>query len=231
MAIERAGEYETTTIFSLNNFFGEAVVAESFSTPFVNVTPIISEFGLVGPTDPSGSRHLTTHPAFIQTLASGRNQVSLNFGPLDFGITNISPGSGISCTRCFIFRAENFDCGTSRILNMKMWAPDTTDFLTPQNFRIVFETKRLYPSGQQLPVSHLIDKTKHLSLALPDSQNLFRQDGGLTIHGSGDADVSEYVLMAVAASGTLPLGEYVGDPAGFVIRITYNLDNIFPLQD
>jgi hypothetical protein len=228
--VERRSEYELTTVFSLNNFYGEAIAGEHFNTPFIGVVPILSEFELTG-VDPSGSRHLTNHPSFKQTLASGRNQVSMSFGPLDFGITNISTGSGISKTRCFIFRVNDFDCSTSRVLNMKMWAPDTTDFLTPQNFRIVFETRQAWPSGEVLPVTHLTDKTTHLPLLLPDSQNLFRQDGAETIHGSGDADVSQYVLMAVVASGTLPLGEYVGDPEGFVIRVTYNLDNVFPLQD
>lgn len=225
--IERSSEYEYTTVFSLNNAYGEAVVGEHFETPFVAVVPRLVEFSLDGP-DPSGFRHLTTHPAFRKIVGSGANRVSLDVGPLDFGVTNISQGSGISCTRCFIFRINEFDCQTTRVHNMKVWAPDTSDFLTPEDFRIIWDTRRgnAFPSGFQFNVSTLLDKRLHLSTSLPEVQNLRRQDGGVTIHGSGDLDVSEYVLMAVAASGTLPLGEYVADPEGFVIRVTYNVDNV-----
>lgn len=230
--IERRGEYEYTTVFSLNNFYGESVVGEFFNTPFVTVVPRLVEFDIDGP-NPSGFRHLTTHAAFKKIVASGANRVSMNVGPLDFGVTNISVGSGISCTRCFIFRIHEFDCATTRVHNMKVWASDTSDFLTPEDFRIIWDTRRgnAFPSGFQFDVSTLIDKSLHLSTSIPEAQNLRRHDGGVTIHGSGDLDVSEYILMAVAASGTLPLAEYIGDPEGFVVRVTYSVDNIERFKD
>jgi hypothetical protein len=235
MTVERHSEYATTNVFSLNNPAGDLVVGEIFNTPTVSVVPMLSEFSLTLNVDPSGERHLTTNQAFVQTMASGKNEVSMNFGPLDFEIVNISTGSGISCTRCFVFRVNEFDCPTtSRVHNMKVWASDTSDFLTPQNFRIIFDTRQTsqgYPSGFEFDVSTMKDESLHLPLTLPEQQNLRRQDGAFTIHGSGDADVSEYILMAVAASGTLPLGEYVGDPDGFVVRVTYNVDNLFDLKD
>lgn len=231
MSVRRFSEYEKTTVFSINNFYGEAVVAESFNTPNVDVVPILAEFRLDRP-DPSGSRHLTTDPGFKKILASGRDVVPSGLGPLDFAVTNISEGSGISCTRCAIFRINQFDCDTTRVTDMKVWAADLSDFLVPESFEIIFDTRRTdaYPSGFEFDVSTLLNQSLHLPRSLPDLQNLKRQDGGFTIHGSGDADVSEYMLFAVAASGTLPLGEYVGDPDGFQIRVTYDIDNI-PLVD
>lgn len=238
MAIERSSEFEHTTTFSLNNFYGVPVVGENFSTPNVDVVPMLFEFDITKTSvpsgfsiDPSGFRHLTTHPVFKQVLASGRDVVKLDFGPLDMSVTNVSTGSGVSCTRCAIFRIRKFDCETTRVQDMKVWASDLSDFLTPENFEILFKTQRSFPSGFQFDVSNLINKSVHLPRSVPDLQNLRRQDGGTVIAGSGDLDVSEYMLFAVAASGTLPLGEYIGDPNGFVIRVTYDIDNIFPLLD
>jgi hypothetical protein len=229
MAI-RQGEFATTNIFSLNNFHGEEVISQRFSTPFTSIVPILVEFNHLTGADPAGSRHLTSHPSFVQILGSGSNTLSVDLGPLDFSATNISKGSGTSFTRCFIFRVEQFDCSTSRVTDMKVWAPDTSDFLTPESFRIVYETRQSWPSGFQFGTNAITQTDKYLPFSLPDAQNLFRQDGGATIFASGDADVSEYVVMSVAASGTLPLGEYGSNLEGFQIRVTYDLDNI-PLRD
>jgi len=237
--IERHSEFSTTRTFALNTFYGDFVVGEFFSTPTINLVPSLIEFHLdiADPsgfaTEPSGFRHLQTHPAFKQVISSGINNTGASFGPFDFSITNVSSGIGISCTRCFVFRADQFDCPTSRINNMKIWAPDLSDFLIPEAFEIVFDTRQTgnFPSGIQLAVGTIFDKSFHLPRSLPDFSNLNRQDGGTTIHGSGDLDVSEYVMMAVAASGTLPLGEYISNPSGFQIRTTFNIDNLFNFFD
>jgi hypothetical protein len=229
----RIGEWELTRPFALGNFYNEFIEAVKFSTEFVNVTPVLSEFAVSG-IDPSGSRHLTNHASFSETLASGRGQASFNYGNIDMSVTDISTGSGVSRTRVFIFRVNQFDCSTSKVHGMRIWASDTSDFLTDNTHKIIYETSRTWKQDNILPVSWIAraSGSRHLSTSLPDKQNLFRQDGGYSIHGSGDADVSEYVYMAVTASGTLPLGQY-GSTAtsGFLVRISYNLDNIFPLKD
>jgi hypothetical protein len=236
--MERYSIFTYSKIFSLNNFYGDVAIGESFNTPNVDVVPMMVEFDITKTNvpsgfsiDPSGFRHLTTHPTFKQILASGRDIVSMDFGPLDMRITNVSTGSGVSCTRCAIFRINKFDCDTTRIRDMKVWASDLSDFLTPETFEILFETRQAFPSGFAFDVNDLVNEDRHLPRSLPENQNLLRQDGGFVIAGSGDADVSEYMLFAVAASGVLPLGQYGGNLSGFNIRVTYNLDNLFNLVD
>lgn len=238
--IERRSERATTKIFALNAADGgDATLSVLFQTPTIDVTPQLVEWDidiLTLPSgvsaEPSGFRHLQTHPTFKQVLSSGVNNDGTNFGPFDFSATNVSSGIGMSCTRCMMFRADQFEFPTTRLSNMKVWASDLGDFLLPEAFEIIFDTRRTgdWPSGVQFAVGTIFDSSLHLPRSLPILQNLYRQDGGGTIHGSGDADVSEYMLLAVAASGCLPLGEYIGNP-GFQLRVTYNVDNLFSLFD
>ena len=235
MVQERIGNWGYSRVFQLNNLAGTpATVSPTLLTPTINVTPMILEFDVDG-ADPSGSRHIYgsgAASAFLAVKASGHRPATLALGDFDFHAINISPGSGISCTKTFLFRAQDFDCSNTRIYNMKVWASNTDDFLIPDSYRVVFETSQTWQSGLQFPVSYLKNSTKFLPTSLPFTSNLSRQDGGYTIHGSGDSDVSEWVYMAVAASGTLPLGQYGGTAAsGFLLRVSYELDNIYVLQD
>ena len=236
--IERRSLRTTTNTFALNSSAGDVIFSDSFKTPTVSVVPQLVEWHLdvADPsgfqTEPVGFRHVQTPPAFKQVLSSGINNIGTDFGPLDFSATNVSSGIGISCTRCMTFRADQFECPTTRISNMKVWASDLSDFLQPEAFEIIFDTRRTgnFPSGLQFSVNEIFNQSRHLPRSLPEFPNLKRQDGGVTIHGSGDADVSEYIMLAVAASGCMPLGEYIGNP-GFQLRVTYNVDNLFPLFD
>ena len=231
--MERQGNWAYSSPFALNfDIDGTQGVSNRFRPDRVNVVPVISEFDVNSPV-PSGSRHLTTHPSFVGTLASGRGLASFSFDDLDMQSVNIGPGSGISCTKVFLFRVNEFDCpDNSRIANIKVWASDTSDFLTDDTHRVVFETYRTWQSGLALPVEFLTRPDKALPKRLPEFQNLYRQDGKTTIWGSGDADVSEWIYTAVAASGTLPLGQYGLTPSsGFRLRVTYELDNLFTLRD
>lgn len=231
----RFGRWKQTNPFSLNNdFYADPFIVTRFQTPFNEVVPVISEFNING-SDPSGSRHLTNHNSFVKTLASGRGIASLNFESLDFQATDISTGSGVSKTKVFIFRVNKFTSpGITTVRNMKIWASDMTDFLSPETSKILYQTSNIWLSGFAFNASGIGNKSLWMPNSLPDKQNLFRQDSALTIHGSGDSDVSQYVYVALAASGTTPLGEYgrTRDGAeGFKIRVTYNVDNINRFQD
>lgn len=233
--VDRVGNWAYSKIVPLNNVAGTpATVSPVFLTPETTVKPMIMEFNPEG-ANPSGSRHIhsvSPHSSFIAVRASGKGAASLDFGDFDMRSINVSPGSGISCTRVFLFRAEDFDCDTTRLYNLRVWASNTDDFLVPDSFRIVFEARSTWASGLEFPVSYLTNENKFLPTSLPDNFNLSRQDGGYTIHGSGDDDVSEWIYCAVAASGTLPLGQYGATQAsGFLLRVSYEMDNIFILKD
>jgi len=232
----RYGQWQITLPFSLNNdYFGIPAETQNFITPLTNAVPILSQFNVAG-TNPSGSRHLKTHPSFIKILASGRGHASVAFGALDLNATDISTGSGVSNTKVFLFRISRITSpGISRVHNMKVWASDMSDFIVKNSSKVLFKTSKPWLQNFAFVPLDLGNKNLWLPESLPEAQNLRRTDGGVTIHGSGDADVSQWVYMALGASGTLPLGEYGriinGHPSGFLIRITYNIDNIKPFWD
>lgn len=223
---QRKGQPEYTKPFALGQFYNDFVYSVGFNTPLVGAVPILAEFNKAG-TNPSGSRHLTTHPSFVSILASGEGVASFQFDNLDMNSTDISFGSGISKTKVFLFRIRQFDCLTSRAHGMKVWVSNDDDFLTKDTHKVVYQTSTTWLGNISLPVSYMKQKIRWLPTSLPEFPNLRRQDGKYTIHGSGDADVSEWIYIAVAASGTLPLAQYGSTQAsGFLVRVSYSIDNI-----
>ena len=122
---------------------------------------------------------------------------------------------------------------------MRVWASDTSDFLEPESHKILWRASTEWPSGFIFSASDIGNTDYWLPTSLPDQQNLFRTGrtqgenvfggGFLTIVGSGDLDVSQWMSFALGASGIMPLGEY-GDTKdgadGFNIRVTYQVDNL-----
>jgi len=243
---KRTSTWTTTFPFAINNNGGNTneFESEAFDLPFTDTTPVLAEFQANG-IDPSGWRHRVEHPSFVRILASGAGVASLAFKSFDMQSTDISKGSGVSQTKVMLFRASKFTSpGKTRIHNMKIWASDTTDFLEPQTHKILYSIRSPWSSGFKFEAEDLGNKDLWMPTSLPESQNLFRTGrvaapnvlGGSfrTITGSGDADVSQWVYIALGASGTMPLGEY-GDtkdgPDGFKIRVTYNVDNLIRFLD
>lgn len=231
----RYSQWQVTLPFALNaDFYAVGAESKFFVTPTTTAIPVLAEFSPVG-FDPSGWRHLTFHPTFVKILASGIGGASLAFRSFDLQATDISIGSGVSRTKAFLFRIAQFTSpGFTRVHKMRIWASDTSDFLMPETFRILYRTSSPWMSGFEFVPGDMGNKNYWLPTSLPEEQNLRRTDGAFTIHGSGDADVSQWVYMALAASGTMPLGEYgdtIDGVSGFLIRVTYNIDNLFPLFD
>lgn len=238
---DRVGNWVTTLPFALNNVGLDTneIVTSSFTLPFTETIPVISQFNNTG-SDPSGLRHTTDHASFVKLLASGAGLASLSFGSFDLQATDVSTGSGVSQTKVMLFRIAKFSSpSVTRIHKMRIWASDTTDFLEPQTHRVLYQTSTPWISGFEFNPIDLGNQSFWLPSSLPNNQNLFRTGrtnpvtnfgGGFTnIIGSGDADVSQWIYIALGASGTMPLGEY-GDikdgPEGFKIRVTYDVDNL-----
>lgn len=239
----RVGKWVETMPFSLNGQKYTSLengVSAQVPLPFTETVATLTEWRTLG-TDPSGWRHRTEHPSFQRLLASGSGPqvASLNFESFDLQSTDISTGSGVSKTKVMLFRIDKFTSpGITRVHNMKLWASDTTDFLEPQTHRVLFRVSTPWPSGFVFTPNDLSNQTYWMPTSLPETQNLFRSGrtqnanvpggGFTTILGSGDADTSQWVSIALGASGTMPLGEY-GDTKdgaeGFVLRVTYSVDN------
>lgn len=242
--MNRIGNWVQTMPFSLNasKFTSESnTVSTQVVLPFTESVAVLSQWKTLG-ADPSGSRHLTTHPSFTRVLASGAGSqvASLDFDSFDLQATDISIGSGVSRTKVMLFRIDKFTSpGITRVHNMKLWASDLSDFLEPQTHRLLYRVSTPWPSGFVFSAGDMGNTDYWMPNSLPERQNLFRTGrtedkdvfgaGFTNIVGSGDSDVSQWISIALAASGTMPLGEY-GDlkdgPEGFSIRVTYNIDNL-----
>lgn len=230
----RYGIWQQTLPFALNNdYYGVRSRTEVFNTPQTEVTPLLVEFFPTGP-DPSGWRHLKFHPSFVKILSSGTGSATLDYKLMDLQSVDIGPGSGVSLTKVFLFRISKFTSpGITTVRAMKIWASDMSDFLVPETNKLLFKTSGPWLSGFAFTAEDITNKDYWMPTSLPDRLNLRRTDGGITIHGSGDKDVSQWVYVALAASGSCPLGEYGSAlvPSGFNVRVTYTLDNIYSLQD
>lgn len=230
----RYSDYVISEPFSLNVVDGSWAEASYVSLSQVGVTPMIVEFATSG-TSPSGSRHLQNHGSFVKVLASGNGSATVSFDALDYQSNNVGAGSGISPTKCIVFRIDNFELDTTRVLDMKLWSPDLGDFLYPQYAKLLYETSSTWVQNKSISVSDLTNKDKWVPESLPDIQNVLRASGnGYTIWDTKDEHSSQYIYLALAASGNTPLGEYGStgnDATGFRIRITYDYDNLEPLRD
>jgi hypothetical protein len=224
----RYGIWRETMAFALRHEHGPAFMTQIFAMPRVYVTPVLYEWNLERP-DPSGSRHIPSGQTYMGTVGSGMGALADNVVPFDFNDVDISTGSGVSDTRCMTFRIAAQECWQTRVTHMKVWVSNDEDFLV-KDYKVGY-----HHSGQWSPTYTFSWEdcfATALQTSVPEFQNLYRQDGGLTIHASGDADVSEYMYMAVAASGTVLPGEYGGKyTRGFRVRVTYSMDNIYSLFD
>jgi hypothetical protein len=214
--------------FALRHEDGPAFETRSFALPRVYITPELYAWNL-GLSDPVGYRDVQTHESFLGVFGSGMGSLADNVVPFDFNDVDVSTGSGVSDVRCATMRVAQQDCWQTRITHMRVWVSDDSDFLV-KDYKIGYIHSQTWQPNLSFSWEDCFDN--QLSKTLPDLQNLYRQDGALTIHASGDADVSEYLYMAVAASGTVIPAEYGGTyTRGFRVRITYSLDNIYSLFD
>jgi hypothetical protein len=223
----RVGMWRESMPFALRHEHGVAFETRSFSLPRVYVTPELYAWNLEK-SEPSGYRHLKSHEAFLGVVGSGMGPLSDSVVPFDFNDVDISTGSGISDTRCMTLRVSEQDCWQTRITHMKLWVSDDNDFLI-KDYKIGYIHSQEWQPDLEFSWEDCFNNA--LSRTLPEYQNLYRQDGGIEIHASGDQDVSEYIYCAVAASGTILPGEYGGTISrGWRLRITFSLDNIYSLH-
>lgn len=220
--MSRYGLWRESLPFGLKHINGPAFISRSFNLPHINVVPELYFWNL-SKSEPSGYRHVKTHEAYIATVGSGMGTLNdAIVTPFDFNDVNISTGSGVSDTRCMTFRLASQDCWQTRVTHMKVWVSNDDDFLI-KDYKVGYHHSSQWLPNYTFSWNDCFDKA--LSTTIPEFQNLYRQDGKLSISASGDADVSAYMYMAVCCSGTVLPGEY-----NFRIRVSFALDNIYPLR-
>jgi len=223
--MRRNSGWISTLPFSLNSVESDYVYSDFYETTKIGISAMLVEFEPSG-VDPTGSRHIvsgSTADSFVQVVASGSGLASLDFPQFNLNSVNVGSGLGISCTHCMVFRVNSFECNTARV----------TDFLTPNTSKVLFRTFNNWVQNFQFFAEDISDVSKRMPESLPETQNVFRQDGARTIYQTGDSHVSQFIYAAVAASGDTPLGS-CGDisdgVSGFKLRLTFDVDHL-PYRD
>jgi hypothetical protein len=159
--------------------------------------------------DPSGVRNLSA--SAIKELDTSAN------GFLDFGNNNIASSGIVSSSKMLIFRATDMG-GASGIYDMKFYISSTSAF-TVGTFRFLHDIQRHY-QGTNFA---LTTSSSDIPTSLPGVPNVSSTQNLPAISGITDADVSEYIYLAVFTETDVPFGTYGGGGLGsFRYRMQYN---------
>lgn len=177
-------------------------------------TPVIifRVFDATESANPSGFRHINTHPAFIKEVDTSSS------GALLFG--NVSIGNQ-SDPKAIVFSLQNVDLGYI-IDTFKFWQSSTTAFAATSGIDVAMIT-----SGVWVPNIAISSGDGVVPKSLPGSQNVYRQDDATMISGmSGvfDSETSQYIYLRLCTtSNESAIGNYGTAGGGnWRFRMTYN---------
>jgi hypothetical protein len=159
--------------------------------------------------DPSGSRHLLS--SAVKALDTTAN------GFLDFENNNVSISGIVGLTKMVVFRIDDMG-DASGIYNMKFFLNSATAF-SRGTYRFLNSINTHYQGTNFALLTTDLD----ISTSLPATQNLFSTQESNAISGILDADVSQYVYLAVFTDVDVPFGTYGGGGVGsFRYRTQYD---------
>jgi len=150
--------------------------------------------------DPSGFRNISASGQVLDTSITGC---------LDFGNANTTTSGDISDTAMAVFRVNALN-DASGVYNLRFFLNNTTAFDTG-NFRFLHRIVTDYQGiGFQLSLADL-----DVPIAAP-AQNVISTTPSSqpTLSGITDADVSQYIYLAVFVDNDVPFGTYGGCAAG-----------------
>lgn len=167
--------------------------------------------------DPAGSRHLLSPAAgFIKLIDTSAG------GVLDFGQVNTTGSGAISETKLIYARISSFG-SASGVFNMRFYWHNTSTF-TAGTYR--FLERKSIPFAATLMLDSGANNTPTIA---PSTTNLVGTDtpswpmGKPFISGTGDADVTEYIYLALEIHNDVPVGTKGGAGAGsFRARILFD---------
>jgi len=192
------------------------------------MTPPVFVFHAFDPSgiNPSGFRHLTTHPSFIKVLSTAQGQF------LDFGTKNIKDGKQTSDTKTVVGFFTQFNSATEALFNLRFWISNFDDWQAGTFFFNGF------PSGRWIQGIKLNDASGYyVPTVLPSGQNWWRDAGGpfnrndiafqeLTasgIEGSGiPSQVTFPFYLSVTVDTDVPVGVYGGNNGIWIYRCTFD---------
>jgi len=157
--------------------------------------------------NPSGFRHI---PASGKLLGTGPTEF------LDFGSLAISNIARICDTKMCIFRVSDMG-SASGVYDLKFYLKSATAW-GPGTYRFLHDIQQHWQGANFA----LLAADDDISTAIPASQNLFATNGSHAISGIGDADVSEYIYLAVLVDTDVPFGTMRGQSgSGFTYRVLF----------
>lgn len=171
--------------------------------------------------NPSGQRHLTSHPSFVKVLGIGAGQY------MDFGTKNINSGKQTSLTTSVTAFVENFNSANEAVFNLRFHITNFSAWTAGSyNFNG-------FTSGVWFQNLVLNDASGYfVPTEVPSGQNWWRDAGGVfdrddvafqEITGSGsDSQVTMPFYLSITADTDVPPKAYGGDAGGFVYRLTYD---------
>jgi hypothetical protein len=159
--------------------------------------------------NPSGNRNLLG--SAVKELSTSLNSF------LDFSNLNISISGIVSPTKLVVFRAS--DMGTaSGIYNIRFYLKSASAF-GPGTYRFLHRISTHYLGSNFI----LNTADNDLPSIQPATQNLFSTQQVNAISGITDADVSQYIYLAVFVDTDVPFGTYRGqNGAGATMRCVYD---------
>jgi hypothetical protein len=179
--------------------------------------PVVAAYEFdITKSNPQFVRHIPSgSPAYVRTLGSG------TLGEYMFWETKSDQGYYESYqTKVVVFRVTT----TGNIIsNMKFWTPDDS-VLSQGSSYYQFAVSGTWLAFPQFATSGQVNMVE-VPTTLPTSQNLFKQDGGTSITGILDEDVSQYIYASLCLEETYPNGRHgAGDGSfgRFEHRVTYD---------
>jgi len=160
--------------------------------------------------DPSGFRHIAASGQILGTSASNC---------LDFGNSNVTTSGVISDTSMLIFRASNLG-DASGVYNLRLFLSSASAF-NVGNYRFLWRVATHY----QGPDFGLSLADLNIPVSEPTSQNILATNEQPVLSGITDADVSQYIYLAVFTDIDVPFGTYGACGAGsFRYRLLYEFN-------
>lgn len=138
-------------------------------------------------------------------------------GYLDFGNSNVSTSGVVSNTRLVLFRVSNM-ATASGVYNMRLYLKSASAFTAGQ-YRFLHNITTHYQGANYA----LTTLDNDIPTSVPNTANLLSTQGIGALSGTQDADVSQYVYLAVFTDTDVPYGTKGGGGAGsFRYSVVYD---------
>ena len=173
-------------------------------------TIIVREWAVSG-VDPSGSRHLNSHPTFSGIVASG----TTSSGTLNLGPVAITDGDDISATKCFTVSFIDFADSNETVDSCTVYVNNSD--ISSTSSQIVYEVREEWEQDFSL----LQDEEFPLTIQSGQAETVLRTGGKNTFFQDADGHCSQYWYVAMQVSGDTPVGAYGGSAGGLELKFSY----------